>query len=66
METEKLQVKNVKCGGCATRIQQGLTNLNGVEAVEVDVATGAVTVAGDAFSRDDVVNTLSSLGYPLA
>ena len=65
MSSEQLSVQNVKCTGCATRIRQGLAEIDGVESVEVDVATGVVTIAGNVYSKDTVVNELSKLGYPV-
>lgn len=62
METV-FQVKNVKCGGCATRVQQGLGELAGVEKVDVEVATGKVTVTGG--EKDELVKALDDLGYPV-
>ena len=66
MSEDQLSVQNVKCGGCASRIRQGLAEVDGVESVEVDVATGVVTITGDAYSKDTIVNELSKLGYPVS
>jgi len=65
MATERFQVKNVKCDGCATRICQHIKRLGGVNAVEVDVSSGEVEVSGESFSRDALIYELSNLGYPL-
>ena len=59
------QVKNVKCGGCATRIQQGLSELAGVITVDVEIAAGKVVVNGEAFAEDVLVKKLDELGYPV-
>lgn len=63
--TQQLTVKNVKCSGCATRIEQGLSDLAGIDSVRVDVATGQVTLTGESFSKDEVLKVLDSLGYPV-
>jgi len=64
MQTEEFKVKNVKCGGCAANIQNGLEDLPGVTAVEVAVDSGQVTVSGDAIDRARLSAKLSELGYP--
>lgn len=64
MQTEEFQVQNVKCGGCASNIQNGLAELEGVEKVEVVIESGHVTVTGHALTRTQLSDKLSSLGYP--
>ena len=57
----KFKVANVKCGGCATTIRDGLMSLPGV----VDVSRGEVEVKGDAQERDVLGAKLMALGYPV-
>lgn len=59
----RIEVENIKCSGCANSIQQGLSKIEKVEDINVDVETGIITVAGDA-DRDLIVNKLYQLGYP--
>lgn len=66
MQTEEFTVSNVKCGGCASAIQNGLQGLPGVETVEVSVQDGRVTVTGEGLSREDLSGKLAELGYPEA
>jgi copper chaperone len=66
MSSEKFNVKNVKCGGCVSAIENGLTALPGVESVEVVIAGGEVTVSGQDLSREQLSAKLSELGYPEA
>ena len=66
MQTERFKVLNVKCGGCATAIRDALSALPGVSQVDVDVATGEVTVAGEQLARGEIANTLQDTGYPEA
>lgn len=63
---EVFSVKNVKCGGCVTAIEQGLQALPGVSAVSVVIEGGKVTVEGDALERARLAAKLSELGYPEA
>ncbi len=66
MATETIQVQNVKCGGCASTIQDGLSPLAGVDSVEVDIESGTVTVTGEGLSREQLSAKLAELGYPAA
>lgn len=63
---EKFTVQNVKCGGCASNIRNGLLSLSGVKSVDVEIANGAVTVQGDNLSRAALAQKLAELGYPEA
>jgi copper chaperone len=60
-------IENLKCGGCASSIRNGLIALPGITDVEVDFETNTVTVEAE---QDDirplVADTLSSMGYPEA
>jgi len=65
MQTERILVANVKCGGCANTIKEGLGGVSGVESVDVDIAAGAVTIGlVDADMLVSVKNKLAELGYP--
>lgn len=64
MSTEVFTVKNVKCGGCVSAIENGLKDLPGVGSVEVIIDGGKVTVSGDALSREAISAKLQELGYP--
>lgn len=63
METHKLSVANVKCGGCVVNIQNGLNDLAGITRVDVDQATGVVEVEGS-IGREQLASKLAELGYP--
>ena len=65
MQTEKFRVKNVKCGGCATTIHDGLLGVAGVKDVVV-VQGGEVTVSGEGLDRAALAQKLGHLGYPEA
>lgn len=59
-----IDADNIKCGGCASAIQDALGKLDGVEAVNVDVDSGRVTVTADEGLRDALAATLEASGYP--
>lgn len=58
-------VLNVKCGGCATSIQNGLKKIEGITDVQVDIPTGKVSVEGNELDENLIKQILSELGYPV-
>lgn len=65
MEKLELIVANVKCGGCASTIREGLSGLPGVDLVNVDIATGTVNIEGSDFNAANIQAKLGELGYPV-
>ena len=60
----EIQAKNVKCGGCASAISTGLMEDPRIQQVDVDIASGRVTVEATDDIRADIEARLSALGYP--
>lgn len=60
---QKIEVENIKCGGCMNSIKTALLKLDDVTEVAIDKETDTVTVTGDA-GRDVLISKLSKLGYP--
>ena len=55
------------CGHCVASVTEEVTELDGVEAVDVDLATGAVTVTSTEPLEDDAVRAaVEEAGYQLA
>ena len=50
------------CNHCRANVEKGLKALEGVENVEVDLASGMAVVEGDV-SDEEVVKTIEGLGY---
>ena len=61
-----LTVKNVKCAGCVSAIQDGLTVMDGVDAVTVDIDSGNIKISGQQLNRQAIADKLAELGYPPA
>lgn len=57
-------VDNIKCGGCASSIRNGLMKIPGVASVEVDVGGESVLIAADRDVREMAVQALHKMGYP--
>lgn len=59
----KIEVENIKCGGCMKSIKTALLKIENVTEVAIDKETDTITIDADN-DRAVFVNTLSSLGYP--
>jgi copper chaperone CopZ len=59
----KIDVENIKCGGCMNSIKTALLKIENVTEVAIDKETDTITIDADN-DRAVFVNTLSSLGYP--
>ncbi|WP_018937327.1 MULTISPECIES: heavy-metal-associated domain-containing protein [unclassified Thioalkalivibrio] len=60
----KIEVENIKCGGCASSIRKGLLQVEGVTDAEVDVEGSAVDIEAPDSAREAVAAKLASMGYP--
>jgi copper chaperone len=60
----RLEVENVKCGGCARSIEKALRADARISRVSVDPAQGLVTIEADADVRAEASAALAKLGYP--
>jgi copper chaperone CopZ len=60
-------VTGMTCGHCASSVTEEISELDGVRGVDVDVATGRVTVTSDRpLAEDDVRGAVIEAGYQLA
>ena len=65
MKTEKLTVSNMKCMGCVNAVKTGLSSIQGVSKVEVELSTAIVTVTyNDDSVKGTILKKLDILGYP--
>jgi copper chaperone len=64
--TLEIQAQNIKCGGCASAIENGLKALPGVEQIDVAIDTGRVSIQGPALDESAIRAKLAELGYPAA
>ena len=66
MSESTYTVTGMTCGHCADSVTQEITRLTGVRNVEVDVASGRVTVVSDSpLSTGDVRAAVTEAGYEL-
>jgi copper chaperone CopZ len=66
MNSIEFKAQNIKCMGCVNTIREGLTELDDVDQVEVDLQQSHVTVTGHQLSIDELAEKMAALGYPLA
>lgn len=67
MSEQTFHVKGIRCQGCERTIRTILTEVDGIQSVEADRHTDAVTVGFDELrvSANAVVARLADAGYPL-
>ncbi|GAA0812263.1 heavy-metal-associated domain-containing protein [Spirilliplanes yamanashiensis] len=59
-------VSGMTCGGCANRVTEQVSTVAGVTGVQIDVASGTVTVTSDSpVPAGDVQAAVERAGYQL-
>ena len=65
--TRTITVTGMTCGHCVAAVQEEVGRLPGVQGVEVDLASGRVTVESDAPLADEVLAAaVDEAGYEVA
>jgi copper chaperone len=63
--TTTVTAPDITCGGCANAIKNAFGRVEGVEQVDVDVASKQVTVRhGGEIDKDKIVDVLDKAGFP--
>ncbi len=65
MTTQTYVVSGMTCAHCVGSVNSEVGNIAGVQAVEVDLATGRVTVTGEGFTDEEVRGAVDEAGYAL-
>lgn len=60
--TRRLTVEGMSCGHCEQTVEEALSDVEGVESVDVDRESAAATVEGDA-DPDELVAAVEDAGY---
>ena len=64
--TTTFQVTGMTCSHCETAVRHEISRLDGVEKVDIDVASGMVTVhASTSVDRADIAAAVDEAGYAL-
>ncbi len=66
MTTATYTVTGMTCGHCVSAVTEEVTQVPGVTAVDVDLASGRLTVTSDAPVDDAVRAAVDEAGYDLA
>lgn len=61
-----IPIQNLKCGGCANTITKGISAIDAIKNVSVNVEDNTVTFSYETEEQvNEVKNKLKSLGYPV-
>ena len=60
------RVEGMTCGHCVASVREEVSDIAGVERVDVDLASGRLTVSGTDFTDDAVGAAVSEAGYGIA
>jgi copper chaperone len=66
MTAKVYEVTGMTCDHCVQAVRGEVSAVAGVDAVEVDLASGRVTVSGAGFSDDEIAAAVDEAGYALA
>ena len=67
MSTATYTVVGMTCGHCVSSVSEEVSQVDGVTGIEVDLASGAVTVTSDApVDADAVRAAVEEAGYEVA
>ena len=59
-------VTGMTCSHCVASVREEVAEVAGVTDVDVDLASGRLTVAGDGFTDDDIKTAVADAGYTVA
>ena len=62
--TIRIHAQNIKCQGCVNTITEGLMQDTRIHKVDVDIASGLVTVEAGEDIHAEIRDRLAELGYP--
>lgn len=61
-ETKKVGIEGMNCNHCAMNVQKTISNLEGVEAVDVRLDENAAYIQGK-FDREKLIKAIDEIGY---
>jgi len=66
MDERTYTIAGMTCGHCVLSVAEEVGEVAGVEDVDVDLASGRLTVAGRRFSDQAVYEAVAEAGYEVA
>ena len=58
------EVKNIKCGGCASNIKNHLQNDGRISSIEVEIESGKVSIESEIDASNEWLKIMNDIGYP--
>ena len=65
-ETREYTVRGMTCSHCVLSVREEVSDVRGVSAVDVDLASGRMTVTGEDFDDEAVRAAVAEAGYEIA
>ena len=59
-------VQGMTCDHCVLSVTEEVSEIAGVAAVEVELASGRLTVAGNGFTDEEIATAVAEAGYEVA
>ncbi|ALC07016.1 hypothetical protein CDES_13430 [Corynebacterium deserti GIMN1.010] len=66
MSTKNYHVEGMTCENCAASVEDEINLVAGTQGVEVDVEHGRVTVTGEGFSDDQIIEAIANAGLKVS
>lgn len=66
MAEQTYTVTGMTCTHCTNAVSSEVGKIAGVQSVDVDLATGHITVTGDGYSDDQIEAAVDEAGYALS
>ena len=66
MSTSTYRVTGMTCDHCVASVREEVAEVAGVSAVDVELASGRLTVTGEGFTDADVRAAVDEAGYEVA
>ena len=64
--TRDYPITGMTCDHCVRTVREAVSAVDGVEAVEIELASGRLEVRGDGVADEDVRSAVEEAGYALA
>lgn len=66
LSTKNYTVEGMTCEHCVTSVAGEIAEVPGTQGVDVDLASGSVSVTGEGFSDEDISAAVERAGYSLS
>ncbi|MGP6174115.1 heavy-metal-associated domain-containing protein [Corynebacterium sp. A21] len=61
--TKNYVVEGMTCDHCTSAVTQEISQVEGTQGVDIDLATGNVAVTGEGFSDESIAAAVAEAGY---